>query len=165
MEHNNLSTLIFLVNEDVRAIAVTYEEIDLSKDTTKMKYNPEYLSKGRLPSGAVIFKTMDPKIKMNDFVIVPTNTRHGMTVCKVVAVDVEIDFQSAEECHWIVGTVDTNEFERLRQQEDEMIARVKAARVNDERKKLAASLLANLGDADIKSIPMVKKSEEKGGDA
>lgn len=169
MEHQNHSTLIFLINEDVRAIAVTYEKIDLSQDTTKMKYNPEYLSQGRLPKGAVVFKTMDPAIKVDDFVIVPTDTRHGMTVCKVVAVDIEIDFSSEQECHWIVGTVDTREFERLRQQEDAMIATVKAAKVNDERNRLRDSLLANLGGSDIKAIPMFKKSEdtnqEKGGQA
>lgn len=33
----NYSTAIFLINEDVRAIAVTYEKIDLNQDTTKMK--------------------------------------------------------------------------------------------------------------------------------
>ena len=81
----NHSTAIFLINNDVRAIAVTYEKIDLAKDTTKMmKYQAAYLSGGRLPDGAVVFKTMDTAIKVDDFVIVPTDTRHGMTVCKVV---------------------------------------------------------------------------------
>lgn len=163
MEHRNPSTLIFLVNDDVRAIAVTYEDIDLSKDTTKMKYNPEYLSQGRLPKDAVVFKTMDPTIKVDAFVIIPTNTRHGMTVCKVVAVDIEIDYGSDKECHWIVGTVNTKEFERLRQLEDAMISRIKSAKVNDERHKLRESLLANMGSADLKRIPMFKKSKGKGG--
>lgn len=161
MEHQNISTLIFLINEDVRAIAVTYEAIDLTQDTTKMKYNPEYLSQGALPKGSVVLKTMDPEIKVDDFVIVPTDTRHGMTVCKVVATDIEIDFSSTDQCHWIVGTVNTQEFEHNRQQEDAMIAKVKAAKVNDERNKLRESLLANIGDADIKRIPMFKKSKGK----
>lgn len=160
MEHQNHSTLIFLVNDEVRAVAVTYEKIDLSQDTTKMKYNPEYLSAGRLPKGAVIFKTMDPDLKVDDFVIVPTDTRHGMTVCKVVAVDVEIDYTSMEECHWIVGTVDTREFERLRQQEDKMIQAVKAAKVNESRNKLRDSLLANIRGVDTARIPMFTKPED-----
>lgn len=76
----NYSTAIFLINKDVRAIAVTYEKIDMNQDTTKMKFSAPYLSGGKLPTGATVFKTMDPKVKVDDYVTVPTDTRHGMTV-------------------------------------------------------------------------------------
>lgn len=156
MKHRNHSTAIFLINDKVRAIATTYEEIDLGKDTTKMKFQPEYLSGGKLPKGAVVFKTMDPDIKVDDFVVVPTDTRHGLTVCKVVAVDIEIDFSSDKECHWVIETVDTTEFERLRQEEEKMILAIKSAETNQEREKLSEALIANLGNG-VKQIPLLDK--------
>lgn len=162
--HNNHSTLIFLMNEQVRAIAVTYEKIDMDQDTTKMKYNAEYLSAGRLPKGAVIFKTMDPDIKVDDFVIVPTDTRHGMTVCKVVAVDIEIDYSSEDLCHWIVGTVDTTEFERLRQAEDQMIQMVKRGKADEERAKARDQMMAGMKNVDLAAIPMFSKSDDDNGE-
>lgn len=149
----NYSTAIFLINKDVRAIAVTYEKIDLNKDTTQMKYQPAYLSGGKLPVGAVVFKTMDQDIDVNDYVIVPTDTRHGMTVCKVVATDIEVDFESDQECHWIVGTVNTHGFEQIRQQEEKAILAIKAGEVKNKQDKLRNDMLAALGDHAL-DIPM-----------
>lgn len=157
----NYSTAIFLINEEVRGIAVTYEEVDLTKDTTKLKYQPAYLEHGRMPKGAVVMKTMDSDIKVNDYVVVPTNTRHGMTVCQVVAVDVEIDFESPDECHWIVGKVDTAPFEELRQQEAEAIAKLKDAKTHKRRKELAAELMDKLDGDSIANIPLLTKQEEE----
>lgn len=142
----NHSTTIFLVNEHVRAIACAYEEIDMSKDTTKMKYTPAYLSGASLPKSAAIFKTMNKDIKVGDFVTVPTETRVGMTVCKVIAIDVEIDFESDKECHWIVGTVDTTGFEEVRQWEERVIIAVKKSDVTQKREVLGAELKASMGD-------------------
>lgn len=150
----NYSTAIFLINKDVRAIAVTYEKIDLNKDTTQMKYQPAYLSGGKLPDGAVVFKTMDPSVKINDFVIVPTDTRHGMTVCKVVATDIEVDMESDKECHWIVGVVDTKPFEHLRQMEEQAIIALKRAEVEKKRETMRQDLLKSLGN-NVPQIPML----------
>ncbi|MCK5444990.1 MAG: hypothetical protein KAI73_05155 [Rhodospirillaceae bacterium] len=154
----NYSTAIFLINTDVRAIAVTYEKIDLAQDTTQMKYQPAYLAGGQLPKDAVVFKTMNKDIKVSDFVIVPTDTRHGMTVCKVVATDIEIDYDSDKECHWLIGTVNTANFEEIRQQEEKAILAIKAAEVNTKREELSKSLIANLGN-NAKQIPMLNKTE------
>lgn len=156
---DNLSTAIFLINKSVRAIAVTYEKIDISQDTTQMKYTPAYLSAGKLPEGAVVFKTMDQDVKVNDFVVVPTDTRHGLTVCKVVAVDVEIDFNDNSQVHWIVGTVDTKPFEEIRQMEAQAIAKIKQARVNQERDKLREALLKDIGE--VTDIPMLDHKAEE----
>lgn len=155
----NYSTAIFLINKDVRAIAVTYEKIDLNKDTTQMKYQPAYLSGGKLPEGAVVFKTMDPAVQINDFVIVPTDTRHGMTVCKVVATDIEVDLESDKECHWIVGTVDTKPFEHLRQMEEQAIIALKRAEVDKKRDAMRADLLKSLG-SNVPQIPMLNVTAE-----
>lgn len=153
----NFSTAIFLINKDVRAIAVSYDKIDMDADTTKMKYQPAYLSGGGVPKGSEIYKTLDESIKVGDFVVVPTNTRHGMTVCQVVAVDVEIDFDSDEECHWIVGNVSMENFEKTRQGEDQAIQAMKAAQVNKKRNELSDTMLANMGD-DIPKLEMFNKT-------
>lgn len=155
----NYSTAIFLINKSARAIAVTYEKIDLNQDTTKLKFQPAYLSGGKLPDGAVVFKTMDKDIAVNDFVIVPTDTRHGMTVCKVVAVDVEIDFESSNECHWLIGTVNTIDFEDIRQQEEKAIIAIKAAEVNQKKEALSNALLENLKNSGV-DIPMLNAPAE-----
>ena len=144
----NYSTAIFLIDPSVRAIAVTYEKIDMDQDTTKqMKYQSAYLSGGNLPKGATIFKTLDQDIEVGHFVIVPTDTRHGMTVCKVVAVDV------SSECHWIVGTVHTFDFESIRQQEEAAIMQIKKKEVAKRREELSNTLRSNIGD-DIPRISL-----------
>lgn len=148
----NYSTAIFLIDENVRAIAVSYEPVDLTKDTTQMKYTPAYLETGK-PKDAIVMKTMDPGIAVNDYVIVPTNTRHGMTVCRVVATDFEIDFDSSEECHWIVGKVDTAPFEELRQKEAEILAQMKEAKALARRKKLAEEMKDKMDADKLASIP------------
>ena len=60
----NYSTAIFLISDEVRAINVTYERDGDAKRT--------------------LFKTFSKTIKIDDYVVVETNTRHHMTVCKVV---------------------------------------------------------------------------------
>lgn len=152
----NYSTAAFLVNPEVRAIAVTYEKIDLNEDTTKqMKYTPGYLSAGKLPNGAVIFKSIDKTIKVGDFVIVPTDTRHGMTVCKVVAVDVEIDQDNTAECYWLVGTVDTAEFEQIRQWEENVIVEIKNSAVRKQRDQLSKDLMDSVGN-DLPKLELLE---------
>lgn len=153
----NYSTAIFLISEKVRAVAVVYEKINMDEDTTQMKYKAAYLTGGRLPKDAVVFKTMDPDMAVNDFAIIPTNTRQGMTVGKVVAVDVEIDFESDKEVHWVIGKVDTTEFEELRQKEEQSINAIKDSQVQKKRTEMRADFLATLGD---KEIPLLDKPKD-----
>ncbi len=74
----NYSTAIFLINPKVRAIAAVYEP-----DTDNRK------------APRTIFKTFDSTIEVGDYILVPTDTRHKMTVNKVVEVDVEPDLESS----------------------------------------------------------------------
>lgn len=73
----NYSTAIFLINPKVRAIAAIYEP-----DTDSRK------------APRTVFKTFDQSIGVNDYILVPTETRHKMTVNKVVEVDVEPDLET-----------------------------------------------------------------------
>ncbi len=160
----NYSTAIFLDEDSgVRAIAVTYDKIDLDKDTSKMKWTAPYLSGGSLPKDCRLHKTCETSIKVGDFVVVPSKTRHGFTVCKVVAVDCEVDHEAEGDCHWIApvgnGGVNVEEFEHLRQQEDIIITAIKKGEAKKKRKKMAKSFKKGM-DGDLpKMIAFGAKTE------
>ena len=137
----NYSRSIFLISDDVRAVNVTYEDEEAAPRT--------------------MFKTFNPEIKVDDYVVVPTDTRHRMTVCKVVDVDVEPDLESASDMKWIVGIVDRADFESIRQQEEEAITKIKGAEKRRKRAELREALLADAED-EIKSLPIyTARAEEK----
>jgi len=132
----NFSTAIFLINKDVRAVAVSYEK---NGDGT-----------GAAPFHT--FKTFDQDLKIGDHVVIPTDTRHGMTVARVEAVDVEIDFDSAVQIKWLVDRVDTVAAQAIAAQEADAIARIKSAEARAARDKLAAKLLAD--NPDLAALPL-----------
>lgn len=131
----NLSTAVFLLPDSTaRAIMVTYESHETAPRT--------------------MFKTFDKSIKIDDFVIVPTDTRHKLTVCKVVAIDVDVNFDCSTHVDWIVGTVDMANINDIKRQEDNIINAIKAAEKLKKKNELAASmnaLLASNGQ-DIKLL-------------
>lgn len=137
----NYTRAIFLISDDVRAVDVTYEPDDNAPRTT--------------------YKTFDRNIRVDDYVVVPTNTRHKMTVCKVVAVDVDPDLESAAEMNWIIGVVDRADFEDITRQENEAVDKIKAAEKRRKREELRKSLLADMADDEIKALPIAQSVESK----
>ena len=129
----NYSTAIFLINKHARAVHATYEAEENAKVTT--------------------FKTLDETIRVGDFIIVPTDTRHKMTVCKVTAVDVDVDFDSTATIQWIIGKIDRDPYQQILKQEDAAVQAIKAAELRKKREDLAKSMLANHMDA-IKALPI-----------
>jgi hypothetical protein len=129
----NYSTAVFLINSNVRAIVCTYEAGDTAPRTT--------------------FKSLDPDIKKDDLVIVPTDTRHKMTVVKVVETDVEVDFDSPATMLWIVGKVDGANYQQVLSQEAQAIDTIKSAEKNRKRDELRKSILADQAD-NIKALPI-----------
>lgn len=127
----NYSTAVFLINKHVRCILATYEADEKAKRTQ--------------------FKTLDDAIKIGDFVIVPTDTRHKMTVCKVVDVDVDVDFDSQEQMQWVIGIVDLADHSQVLSQEAKAIQTIKSAELREKRTKLADALFANTKD-DLKTL-------------
>ena len=106
----NYSTAVFLINDSVRCIAATYEES--GKET--------------------LFKTLDAAIQVDDLVIVPTDTRHKMTVVKVTRVDVDVDLDASAHMDWIVDAVDDDGFKKVIDMEKAAIETIKSA---EKRKK------------------------------
>ncbi len=134
----NYPTAIFLISDQARAINLTYEKDEAAPRTT--------------------FKTLDPNIKVDDYVTVPTGTRHKMTVCKVVEVDVEPDLEASREMEWIVGVVSTVDFDQIKSQEGDAIARIKSAEKTRKRKELRDALLADVGDG-LKALPIYSQAK------
>ena len=136
----NYSTAIFLINDNARAVMCAYESHETAPRT--------------------MFKTMDQTIQEGDFVIVQSGTRHGMTVVKVVDTDPEIepDFDSREDLKWIVGTIDLEDFEALKKQEDEAIAAIKKAEKRKKRADLRRTLMADYEET-IRELPIAGNGE------
>lgn len=109
----NNSMIVFLINDSARAIMAQYED-------------------GKQP---YMFKTLDPTIKKDDLVVVQTGTRHGYTVVKVTAVDVDVDFESGVELKWVVDKVDLTDFETTLELEAQAASAVQQAELR--RKKAA----------------------------
>lgn len=139
----NLSTAVFLINDNARAIVATYEATENAPRT--------------------MFKSFDPSIKVDDYVVVPTDTRHRMTVCKVVEVDVEVDFDSPTQIAWIIGRIDLADVTQIKEQEAAAIAAIQAAEKLKKRKALQDSMNALLAETggDLKLLSIAPASEAK----
>lgn len=120
----NYTTAVFLTNENVRAISVKYE--DEHKERT--------------------FKAFDLSLKEGDYVVIPTETRWKMTVAKVVAVDVPVDYDSTIKMDWIISKVDDSGYKSTIEQEKKIVDEIKEAVEKKKRVDLRETLLAHTGD-------------------
>jgi len=136
----NYTTAVFLINKHVRALKATYESNDGAPQT--------------------VFKTLDPSIAVGDFVVVPTDTRHKMTVCKIVETDCDIDMDSPTAVAWIIGKVDREGYETTLKNEAQAVQQIKAAELRKKREDLANNLLANHLDT-IKALPIAAMNGDK----
>lgn len=139
----NYSKAIFLISDDVRAVNVTYEKDEPDRPATR-----------------TMFKTLNPKIKVDDYVVVPTDTRHHMTVCKVAEVDVEVDLETGNDMEWIVGVVNRANFQKIKSQEGDAISRIKSAEKRRKREELRQALLDDVGEEEVKALPIYSAKEE-----
>ena len=127
----NYSTAIFLISDDARGVLCSYEDDGSRK----------------------LFKTLNPDIKTDDYVVVPTTTRHKMTVVKVVEVDVDPDYESATQIDWIIGVVDRATHEDLLNQEAVAVSKIKQAEKKQARDKLREGLL-DVANGELKALPI-----------
>lgn len=142
----NYSTAIFLVNPDVRAIKVSYERDVNGKGVTPF----------------ITFKSLDPEIGVGDFVVIPTSTRHMMTVARVEQIEDDVDFDSTTQLDWIISRVDTEAHGAVVKAEGAAIEQIKSAEKRAKREELAAKLMADNPDiqklrnlADVPAITAV----------
>lgn len=136
----NHSLAVFLISDSVRAVLATYEAGDDAPRT--------------------MFKTFNEDIAVDDYVVVPTETRHKMTVVKVVEVDVEPDFDSDADYQWIVGVVDRASFEDIEFQEREAVAKIKSAEKRKKRDELREALATDEAALnELKALPLATHGE------
>ena len=129
----NYTTAVFLINKNVRAVVATYEAEDTAKRT--------------------VFKTLDQTLKIGDFAIVPTDTRHKMTVVKIVETDVDVDFDSTTPVAWIMGKIDRTEYDLTLAQEQEAIQVIKSAELRQKRDNLRKAMFADHVET-LKALPI-----------
>jgi hypothetical protein len=134
----NYSTAVFLINNNVRALKGTYED------------------NGTLG----IFKTLDATIKKDDLVVVPTSTRHKMTVFKITEVDVDIDMDSGAQVEWVISKIDAEAYKKLLADEADAIAKIKSAELRKKRTDLAEALFKDNIDT-LKALPIASMTSEK----
>lgn len=133
---SNLSIAVFLVNPAVRGMMVAYEPESTPPTATEI-------------SKRTLFKTFDKALKVDDLVIIPTNTRQKFTVARIAAADIEVDLEHHGEVRWIAGPVDVAAYQAVLDAEQKMLDQIKAAEATHRRKELAEKLMAH---ADTKAI-------------
>lgn len=139
----NHSTTVFIANPDVRALRVSYEENSCKEKEDKY-----------------VFKTFDKNIKIDDYVVIPTDTRHNMTVGKVIEVDVDINFDSSHEFKWIIDRVNKKPYEEVLLQEQIIIKEVRTIEFTHKRQQLQSALGMN-DPEKLKALPINIIAEEK----
>jgi hypothetical protein len=115
------SKIVFLINDQARAIMATYEP----------------------GAPAEMFKTLDDGISVGDLAVVQSTTRHMMTVVKVTAVDVDVNFDSTTPLKWIVSRIDAPAFEATLAAEGQAISAVQAAELRRKKEELRKTMFAD----------------------
>ncbi len=116
------------------------------------------------------FKTLDTSIQPGDYVVIPTNRRHGMTVVRVKSVDPLLKSRYAikgdDKLDWIIGKVDKSAYETLLKHEGDLIERFNALEIERERQELAKTHMAGAGEIGISFAdnPLVKIAAPKAED-
>lgn len=144
----NYTNAIFLIREDCRAMKGIFEA-DQAEDK---------------PAKRELFKTFDKSIKAGDLVNVTTNTRHKVSVVKIVEVDCPIDFlHASEDTRWIISKVDLAAQENLTQMEADAIAAIKAAEFRKQRddlkKTMMADHIATINELPIATLPALEAAK------
>jgi len=143
----NYTTAVMLINTNIRAIKCTYEP-----DTD------------RITQSRTLFKTLDKSIAIGDYVVVPTDTRHKMTVVKVVEVDTDVDFEDPTQVGWIIGKVSIADYTQITTEEERAIKQIKDAEKLKKRNELRDSLLASQAEV-LKALPIATMGDAPAIDA
>lgn len=145
----NYSTAVMLINANIRAIKTIYKPDILRAD-----------GKSALNEVRTIYKTLDPDLKKGDLVVVPTATRHGMTVVLVDEVDVEVDFESPVQVGWVIDKVSKDAVDKILLEEGKWIEMLKASEKRKKREEIKKSMLAMYDDEGIEKLPITNMSEK-----
>ena len=125
----NFSKSILLFNSSIRVIETIYD-LDPAPGERKER------------AKRTLYKTLDPSIKKDDLVIIPTGTRYRRSIVKVTGVGIEIDdYESDGELLWIIGKFDEAFYNKCVQMEVDAVEVMRAAEKNKKREELRKSIL------------------------
>jgi len=144
----NYSKAIFLVNDDVRAVACVYEP-------------EEYGNKAK----RYTFKTMDQTLAVDDLVVVPTGSREqrlGYTVVQIKEVDIQVDVEDDIELKWIVSRVDKENYDAVLGAESTLITMAQSAQQMKKRKELREAFMEGVDEGTIKGLGPLRISDQNG---
>ncbi len=141
----NYSTAILVMNPDARCLKVTYE---VDSEHTKAPRE--------------MFKTFDKNLKVGDYVVVPTNTRHNLTVCKIVEIDVDDWMDTGKELGWIVGSVDMADANKVKAWEETAIQGLKDAEKRKRRREMQASMTEAMNEKEKEGLALMLASPLSG---
>lgn len=145
----NYSTAVMLINENIRAIKVIYEPETDEQIPQRVKDTGKKPVKGQT---RYVLKTLDPNIKAGDYVVVPTTTRHGLTVVLVDEVDVEVDYDSTTEIKWVISRVDLSDSKLIAAEEIKWIEALKASEKRKKKQEIKKNLLDMYQDDGIEKL-------------
>lgn len=131
----NYSTAILVMNPDARCLKVTYE-VDTSCSLAPRE----------------MFKTFDKSLKVGDYVVVPTTTRHNLTVCKVAEVDVDDWMDVSKDLGWIVGRIDMEDDNKVKAWEAAAVESLKDAEKRKRRRELQASMTEAMNEKEKEGL-------------
>lgn len=137
----NYSTAILVMNPDARCVKVIYEP-----DTLHTKAPRE------------LFKTFDKTIKVDDFVVVPSSTRHNITTCKVVEVDVDDWMDTGKSIGWVIGRIDLADAEKVKNWEATAIEALKDAEKRKRRREMQASMTEAMNEKEKEGLALMLAS-------
>lgn len=130
------SKIVFLINDSARAIEAKYEDGGVTE----------------------VFKTMDPAIDVGDMAVVQSGTRHGMTVVKVTAIDVDVNFDSPAAIKWVVQRINKPAFDQILTKEGEAISAVQAAELRRKKAELRKNMFAD-HEESISRLALTSRDE------
>ena len=127
--HNSRKVFLLPDGQEPRCILATYESSENAPQTE--------------------FKTFDASIEVDQYIVVPSTTRHHMTTCKVVEVDVEPELDTDVKIDWVMGIIDQSSFLETSAKEQEFINAVKSAEKAALKKKLREDMLAGVDTSNM----------------
>jgi len=132
----NYTTVVMIANPNIRCIKGLYED------------------GGR----ATLFKTVDSTIKVDDYVVVESSTRWGLTTVKVIEVDVEPDFDGTEKVRWALDKIDYTRYKEILKMEEDAVTLIRKGENRKKREEIAKNTLAILSDDEVKAMAITKLS-------
>ena len=130
----NYSTAVMLINPTIRAIHGKYEEG--GKEET--------------------FKTIDQDLKVDDFAVVESGTRWGTTTVKIVAVDVEVDFDSHKPVGWVIQKINISGHDTIKQMEAAAIDLIKKGELRKRREDIKRNTLDAVSAGEIDKLDIAR---------